>query len=85
MFQKTHSVYVYISCDTQSLCNDGVMVYSQLHNIIKRLFRKLLRTYTRKIDNRNNLKTCIKVYDVYGHLKDIIIGLNAFFQEFIYV
>ena len=25
-----------------------------------------------KIDNRDNLKTCIKVYDVYGHLKGII-------------
>jgi phenylalanine-4-hydroxylase len=31
-----------------------------------------IHTYTRKIDNMDNLKTCIKVYDVYGHLKGII-------------
>jgi hypothetical protein len=34
---------------------------------VRRKCRKL-----RKIDNRDNLKTCIKVYDVYGHLKGII-------------
>jgi hypothetical protein len=31
-----------------------------------------IHTYTRKIDNRDNLKTCIKVSEVYGHLKGII-------------